>query len=367
MKKAVFDSFMSAQKTGRGTGTGGWLDVFPVEEELMQQEPGAVNGVQGNALRAGEKEEPPLTRLGSDPQEVPLTEPHIEDSISTEIEGRIGAAEADASASSRTQDKSLQTKTEVLSKMTSATLGQPPVNDVEPPDDSSRSSEMRPVDRLDAAEDASAGGPSEANVVLVDIGGGIGHEVREFKRRYGNKIRGKAVLQDLPSTINTLDAASLNKDGIEVMAHNFFLEQPMKGSFCHAYHLSLHESDLSCFSVLTLVGARLYYIASVLHDWSDENCARILAATKPAMRVNYSSIIIIDVVVPERNVPYWTANLDLTVMAVCCGKERTRKDFEELVDKVGMRIRGVWMLEEGAEGCLEVVLKEDQRPVREVR
>ena len=61
-------------------------------------------------------------------------------------------------------------------------------------------------------------------VLLVDIGGGRGHEVEAIKKRYPY-LPGRFILQDLPDTIKQ----ALPIPGMETMSHNFFMDQPIKG------------------------------------------------------------------------------------------------------------------------------------------
>ena len=61
-------------------------------------------------------------------------------------------------------------------------------------------------------------------VMLVDIGGGYGHEIQEIKKRYPG-LPGRMVLQDLPETITQVMAAP----NTEAMAYNFFTPQLIRG------------------------------------------------------------------------------------------------------------------------------------------
>ena len=65
------------------------------------------------------------------------------------------------------------------------------------------------------------------DVLLVDIGGGHGHDLEKFSRRFGN-APGRLVLQDLPLT---LDGVGELDARIELFPHNFFNAQPIKGSY----------------------------------------------------------------------------------------------------------------------------------------
>ena len=60
-------------------------------------------------------------------------------------------------------------------------------------------------------------------VMFVDIGGGMGHEAIAVHKRFSN-LPGRFVLQDLPAVVTQVDL-----DGVEVMAHDFFEPQPLRG------------------------------------------------------------------------------------------------------------------------------------------
>ena len=60
--------------------------------------------------------------------------------------------------------------------------------------------------------------------MLVDVGGGYGHEIQEIKKKYPD-LPGRMILQDLPETINQI-TAPLNT---EAMAYNFFTPQLIRG------------------------------------------------------------------------------------------------------------------------------------------
>ena len=60
--------------------------------------------------------------------------------------------------------------------------------------------------------------------LLVDVGGGIGHEVRAIQKWFPD-LPGHLVLQDLPNTVKQAGEIP----GAKVMAHDFFSAQPVKG------------------------------------------------------------------------------------------------------------------------------------------
>lgn len=73
-------------------------------------------------------------------------------------------------------------------------------------------------------EQETQGWKSDATV-LVDIGGNIGHQCAEFKKKYPT-VPGHVVLQDLPGPIGM----ALSTPGVENVAHDMFKPQPVKGT-----------------------------------------------------------------------------------------------------------------------------------------
>ena len=84
----------------------------------------------------------------------------------------------------------------------------------------------------------SGSNPSPDSTLLVDVGGGRGGDLAEFKKAFP-KAEGKLVVQDLPQVI--ADITDLDGEIVR-MPHDFFTAQPVKGSQPPAPHLhSLHS------------------------------------------------------------------------------------------------------------------------------
>jgi hypothetical protein len=281
-RRKSFNMFMAVQKIAHG-GAGGWLNVFPIQQRLSKPE--------SNEPRFPEPDDVPKSEIPPPTMIVEKVEPDLPSH--GEVPGTDAAAIRQADAA---PDEIIQAPTAAVNSLPA----------------------------------------SEGETLIVDMGGGNGHELLEFRRRFPkSEYPGRAVLQDLGDTIATLDVGDLQSKGVEAMAHNFFTPQ-------------------------TVVGAQFYYMASVIHDWSDLDSAVIFNMVKPAMKINHSSILVIDLVVPEEKVPWWHAVLDITLLAIMCGKERNEKELAKVVNSCGLRVLGVSMLETG-EGVTEIVLEGDER------
>ena len=66
--------------------------------------------------------------------------------------------------------------------------------------------------------------PHPSTPLFVDVGGGFGHQCRSFKAKHP-ALPGSVVLQDLPQTLEHVPPI----EGVDIMVHNFFEPQAMKG------------------------------------------------------------------------------------------------------------------------------------------
>ena len=106
-------------------------------------------------------------------------------------------------------------------------------------------------------------------------------------------------------------------------------------------------------------GARIYYYAHILHDWSDEECARILRQAKPAMEPGYSKILLSEVILPDTGCSLLQAGLDIQMMGMHAGMERTRAQWTRLLEGEGFRIVKFWMAPGGdGQGIVEAELED---------
>ena len=69
-----------------------------------------------------------------------------------------------------------------------------------------------------------------------------------------------------------------------------------------------------------ILGARVYYLRSILHDWSSQKCVQILGRVREAMKPGYSKLLLNEFILPAKNVPLYPALLDINMMALLNGK-----------------------------------------------
>ncbi|OJJ45913.1 hypothetical protein ASPZODRAFT_98922 [Penicilliopsis zonata CBS 506.65] len=177
------------------------------------------------------------------------------------------------------------------------------------------------------AEEKLASVPKEGQeVLLVDIGGGAGHELAKFHARFPH-LSGRLILQDLPLTLDRFGPLP----GIEKMEHDFFLPQPIKG-------------------------ARVYYLRSVLHDWSDKKSEEILSHIVNAMTQD-SLLIIDDFVLPDSGADLRGVEMDILMWLHTAGLERTASQWRALLTRAGLDVVHIWDAKRGVESVLECRLR----------
>ncbi|KAI0803759.1 S-adenosyl-L-methionine-dependent methyltransferase [Xylaria sp. FL0064] len=144
--------------------------------------------------------------------------------------------------------------------------------------------------------------------VFVDVGGNVGHSCALFKKRVP-EVPGRVILQDLPTTIEH----ALQTPSVETMGHSFFEEQPIKGS-------------------------KYYHLGWVLHNWNDEKARQILLRIKLAM-TPASVLLINGMILPDSGVPVFAASLDLVMLCAFRSRERTMKEWKDLLASVGLFVK----------------------------
>ena len=90
------------------------------------------------------------------------------------------------------------------------------------------------------------------------------------------------------------------------------------------------------------IGARAYYLHSVLHDWPDAEAAKSLLRIKEAMDRDKSCIIIHEMILQgQGNIPL-AAQSDILMMAAFNACERTEDMWYDLVVSVGLKVDGIY-------------------------
>jgi SAM-dependent methyltransferase len=174
-------------------------------------------------------------------------------------------------------------------------------------DEDQRQFALRWADETLAAVDL-----SDADVV-VDVGGGVGTWLLAMLKRAPD-VRG--ILFERPSVG-------------ERAARHLQAEDEAVASRCRVV-----AGD---FFVDPLPSADIYVLCNVLHDWNDEQAARILATCVSAMKPT-SRILVLDRIVADGDRPDHAKAVDLNMLFLVGGRERNAAEFNELAASVGLRV-----------------------------
>jgi hypothetical protein len=147
--------------------------------------------------------------------------------------------------------------------------------------------------------------------VIADIGGGRGHLLTAVLER---APRARGILFDLPHVVAEAAAAPARSSRLEVAAGDFFTD--------------------------ALPSADLYLLMDLLHDWRDDDAARILASVRRAAPP-HARVLIIETLVPEVSGPHFGKTLDIIMLAVTGGRERSHTEYEALLERSGLRLERV--------------------------
>jgi SAM-dependent methyltransferase len=123
----------------------------------------------------------------------------------------------------------------------------------------------------------------------------------------------RGVAFDLPQAMTALSEARASvdlDDRIDLVAGDFFTEVP--------------PGD----TVL---------LANVLHDWDDARAARILERCREAIEPG-GRLLIVDRVLPEGDTPHHGKTVDINMLFLLGGRERTRREFADLLTAAGFEL-----------------------------
>jgi hypothetical protein len=148
---------------------------------------------------------------------------------------------------------------------------------------------------------------------IVDVGGGKGSFLLPILKKHA---QASGILFELPQVLDRASAA-VREAGMEsrcrVETGNFFEAVPK--------------------------GADAYLLRHIIHDWNDEASVTILKNIRKAM-LPAGAVIIVESVIPPGNGYFSGKLLDLNMLVVAGGLERTAQQYERLLRTAGFdRVR----------------------------
>jgi precorrin-6B methylase 2 len=145
---------------------------------------------------------------------------------------------------------------------------------------------------------------------VADIGGADGAVLVQL---LAEEPRRRGIVFDLPQVVSgahgTLEKAGL-ADRIEVVGGDFFTAVPP---------------------------ADIYVLSTVLHDWDDDKSRQILTTVADAAQPG-ARLVLVEMVVPEDATPHLAKNIDLVMLAMLGGRERTATQWRDLLRSGGFRL-----------------------------
>ena len=149
---------------------------------------------------------------------------------------------------------------------------------------------------------------------LVDIGGGHGGLITSILRRNpdmrGILFDSPQVIDGAQSVIQTSDVAAR----CEPVGGNFFESVP--------------------------AGGDAHIMKWIVHDWDDDQSVAILKNSHRALAEN-GKLILVEAVVPAGNEPHFSKFIDLNMLVMTGGRERTEAEFRDLYERAGFRLTRV--------------------------
>jgi hypothetical protein len=127
----------------------------------------------------------------------------------------------------------------------------------------------------------------------------------------------KGVLYDLPHVVADAPALLATHgvaDRVEIRSGSFFESVP--------------------------AGHDAYLLSHIIHDWDDRENATILGNVREAMKPD-GRLLIVEMVLPEGDEPHMGKMLDMMMMLVPGGEERTPSEYAELLEPNGFRVNRV--------------------------
>ncbi|KAK8122864.1 hypothetical protein PG984_011534 [Apiospora sp. TS-2023a] len=153
---------------------------------------------------------------------------------------------------------------------------------------------------------------------VVDVGGGRGNALVDVMEECRGSFGASMVLQDLEEVLQGRDPVRI--DGVQVMPHDFYDEQPVKN-------------------------AHIYYLRKVMHNYYDDKCRTILRplveAMGPTSRLPFGDMVLPESARPGQDpLPF---GMDLRMLMIG-GKERTEAQWQQLLESAGLVIVKIWRL-----------------------
>ena len=171
-------------------------------------------------------------------------------------------------------------------------------------------------------------GAKPGRALVVDLGGGVGYDIEKMRAKHPDVPAGSLILEDVS---NVLENAKIQAPVVT------------------------QECDL--FKPQPVIGARVYYLHAVTHNWPDAKVVEILKNIAMAMEKGYSKILLYDMVIVKKNPHPRMPTSDLVMMmSLPSASERTEDTWYQIAKDAGLTVAKIWSAPEAVESIIELEL-----------
>lgn len=142
---------------------------------------------------------------------------------------------------------------------------------------------------------------------VYDIGGGLGHFMKALLAMHSEM---QGLVFELPEVVDSIVA----HPRMSIVSGDFFKTVPKGGD--------------------------VYLLKSVIHDWDDAESEKILKNCHSAMS-SESKLLLVEVVLQPEDRSIYANCMDLLMLAVTGGKERSLESFRQMLDHAGFEMQRV--------------------------
>jgi len=146
---------------------------------------------------------------------------------------------------------------------------------------------------------------------VVDVGGGTGNLLAAILERHSGA---RGVLADLPHVLQDAPGVLGPRgvlDRVTCQGTDFFAGVPPGGD--------------------------VYLLSHVIHDWTEDQCVEILGNCRRVMS-HTSRLLIVEMVLPSGDTPHPGKLLDLAMLVMPGGQERTEGEYAALLGRAGFEL-----------------------------
>jgi hypothetical protein len=150
--------------------------------------------------------------------------------------------------------------------------------------------------------------------IIVDVGGATGNMLAAVLEHHAQP---HGILFDRPHVVKEAPAllsARGVSDRVTISPGDFFTSVPS--------------------------GADAYILSHIIHDWTEEQCLQILGNVRQAMNPA-SRLLIVEMVLPPGDAPHPGKMLDMVMLVLQGGRERTESEYASLLKDAGFQLTRV--------------------------